>query len=345
MLTVQTALFVCDVTPFAVWSLRMEEENLQCLNSIDPDYFKHISAANKLLLESENRHYASVQLRTAYSMALETLFALIGCVVQAPHCPAGWLLCYHSGGLYNLIRNITNRQPILTMLQAPLTWEILAKVTMPLAYRDDAHRQEVQSKVARFWSSLAVEWVKSEFTAEYNSVKHGLRAGMHGSTMAMGLEDSPGVAAPPERMVVFAQSEFGLHFYVPEEIFSDSSAGKRDKLNIKLVDVNNNWNPERFVVLLELLAMSINNVIAYLKLQSGARGSDLQWQIPEDMSIFDNLWQYRAGTSRFAIGSNWDMTGLKPFTKADVEAYYATVATAPSTPPTSPTAPTTPIAN
>src|SRR3712207_8874302 len=38
-------------------------------------------------------------------------FAFIGAAVQAPRCPAAWLLMYKNADLKNLVHNISDRRP------------------------------------------------------------------------------------------------------------------------------------------------------------------------------------------------------------------------------------------
>src|SRR5438105_3593647 len=117
MPVLQTARFACDTTPYALHSFHMEQDNQQFLNSIDPDYYLHIARINAAALETDEHQYAAVQLRMAYSQAIETLFVLLAAVAQAPYCPAGWVLCYHTAELYSLVRKIHNGEDILSLLK------------------------------------------------------------------------------------------------------------------------------------------------------------------------------------------------------------------------------------
>lgn len=84
--------FVVDETPYCLWECNLARLNLTFLESIDPYYFQHVVETFAPMLEGEAKHYAAVALRSGYSHGLETLFALLCAFVQAPQCPAGWII-------------------------------------------------------------------------------------------------------------------------------------------------------------------------------------------------------------------------------------------------------------
>jgi hypothetical protein len=57
--------------------------------------------------------------------------------------------------------------------------------------------------------------VNDAFVSEYNSIKHGLRTGFGGFSMAIGPEAVPGEPAPPEAMHSLGGSEHGSSFFMP----------------------------------------------------------------------------------------------------------------------------------
>src|SRR5262249_14056086 len=86
--------FVIDETPYVCWDWELKEKNLEFLRGIDSRYFQYVVESNIEHLEGEDKHRAALSIRLAYSHAIETLFALLGALVQAPTCPLGWLLSY-----------------------------------------------------------------------------------------------------------------------------------------------------------------------------------------------------------------------------------------------------------
>jgi hypothetical protein len=132
----------------------------------------------------------------------------------------------------------------------------------------------------------------------------------------MGLEDTPGVPAPPERMQAVTHSDFGSSFYVAERL--------HDGRNLRIRRQSLNWNPENFLHALKLISMSINNVINFLKIANGVAGSDVEWLHPDDESYFEEPWAQSEG-SVFAMSMNSPIkeSFIKPVSKEQILAVYA----------------------
>ena len=69
--------FVTDKTPRACWDWDLEQKNIEFLKGIDPNYFSYIVETHAENLEGKHRQQAALAIRTAYSQALEVLFALL----------------------------------------------------------------------------------------------------------------------------------------------------------------------------------------------------------------------------------------------------------------------------
>lgn len=88
--------FMIDTRPLCVWDTEIEAINLRFIRGIDPNYFQYVAESSFAALEGENAKYAALTLRTAYSHALETFFALLCAALQAPDCVVGWILQYRN---------------------------------------------------------------------------------------------------------------------------------------------------------------------------------------------------------------------------------------------------------
>jgi hypothetical protein len=121
--------FVVDETPYACWEWDLHARNLKFLRGVDPSYYTYVADANAEHLEDDQHgHEAALAIRIAYSQALETLFALLGAMVQAPECVIGWLLAYRNNQLESLVRKLSLRQVVLNRLNIEPTWENLSTV-------------------------------------------------------------------------------------------------------------------------------------------------------------------------------------------------------------------------
>ena len=95
--------FVVNETPHCLWDVETySERTLEFVRGIDPTYYDHIAYIHGDLLEGDEKQYAATALRIAYTQGLETLFALVGAVVQAPYCIAGWVLKVYEQGLVRI---------------------------------------------------------------------------------------------------------------------------------------------------------------------------------------------------------------------------------------------------
>src|SRR5215217_3441839 len=212
--------FAVNETPYCFWELDVHGKNLEFIDKIDSKYFEHIADMHAELLEGDQKQYAAATLRIAYSQGLETLFALLCAVVQAPDCVIGWFLKYRNSELFDLVRKISEGQVIYSKLRChQVNWRTIADLVFSRFSTGNIEADErIRANFARLWSHFASDFLNENFDREYNSIKHGSRAKMGGFYFALGLEDVPGVPAPPERMQAMANSVFGSSFFVPDRL-------------------------------------------------------------------------------------------------------------------------------
>ena len=299
------------------WDFDPRAQNLEFLNKIDPQYFHHIADLHGEALKGDNRQYSAAALRVAYAQGLETLFALLCATAQAPEFVLGWLLAYKHNELDSIVGKISNHQPILsTSLRRPVTWDVLAEIVfsrMPAG--DDERAARVKGDFAKLWRRFASDYLNKNRQSEYNSVKHGLRAKLGGFHFALGVEGAPGVLAPPERMRMLANSEFGSSFFVAERL--DLNDGR----NFFLRHQSLNWIPESSIAGLRLISTSIANVITFLKAHNGATG-DPHYLWHDDESAYGEPWKESAGLTDLAMKSPIQGQGITLLTKEQILSVY-----------------------
>jgi hypothetical protein len=310
------AKFACDEAPFAVYSARLREQNIECLNGIDPNYYRHVARINAAALQGDERQYAAVQLRIAYSQALETLFALLACAVQAPDCPVGWLLCYKQEHLKGVISKIHAGQPVRTIVSTkPVTWEVLARGIIRPALEEE-QQSAIHEAFARLWRRLADDFLDAQFSEEYSSIKHGSRVRMGGFYFALGPEEVPGVSPDPEQMVTLTNSDFGLQFFSAEQMVQG------DKRNLRLASKHRNWDPMKFVEALDAIATSISNVLVFLRERNGVPHSELLFAIPEDLDTLGEMWKYHVRSFNMTWNDQFDLAGFQPLSREEILSVY-----------------------
>jgi hypothetical protein len=247
--SLQVVKFVVDETPYACWDWELARKNLEFIEGIDADYFRYVAEANAANLDSNDKHRAALSLRLTYSQGLETLFALLCSAVQAPQCVIGWMLSYKNEELQRVVQKITKGYPVYSKLKdQPITWEILAKyVHAYLGYTPEKVAW-IQEGFGSLWMRFAGEFTNIKITQEYNSAKHGLRTSLGGFSLAVGLEETPGVPAPRDKMQSLGGSVFGTSYFTAEKIVDDN------RLNFRPRSRSRNWNPENLANDLVLLS-------------------------------------------------------------------------------------------
>lgn len=311
---IQYARFAVNETPYCLWDLDLDARNLDFINSIDPRYFEHIANLQAQFLESDEKQYAATALRIAYSHGLETLFALLCATVQAPDCIVGWLVKYKNSDLYEVVKKISGRRPIYLRVNVTPTWDAIAEMIFSYVQTGDVKKDSrIRNSFARLWARFANDYVNVNHRFEYNSLKHGLRVRMGGSYFALGVEDTPGVPAPPERMRTVGQSDFGSSFYIADKLL--------DGRNFSIRRHSVNWNPQNLISGLRLISFSIANVLSFLKIYYGVPADEGQFSWPSEDAAFQEPWRRSTGMT-FNWNSPITETDIDPLSKEEILSVY-----------------------
>lgn len=285
-----------DETPFNFFSPDVQQENLRFLEGLRPAYFGYLSRTHGAVLADDSaspadRQFAATALRNAHAQALETFFALIGAALQAPEAPVAYMLKYRDeiGKVVDKIStggDLKTRWPLAT-----LNWQQVAELIL-LSHSDITEEQRAMNVqgFADLWRRLAHDFRDESRSLEHNSIKHGLRLRMGGMSLQIGIPESPG--EEPAKMISLGKSEFGSSYYVANPV-------NGSKHNFHLRDRSVAWEPHQMAWELEFLQTSIENVIAFLKYQSGAREDELQLNCASDVRAFTPPEKPRGASLRF----------------------------------------------
>lgn len=279
----QSSSFATDKKPWCLWDWDIKEQTATFLKTFDATYFDYLAKLHEAHLEGEDSRHAATAIRTTYCHAMETLFALLGAIVQAPDCVPGWIQKYHPEHLKQIVEKISERQEVYSKIRGgPLTWEILAEFTLRYVSLTDKEKEKrIESGFGIFWNRLANDFLSNEIRSEYNSIKHGFRIGSGGSWISAGVEETHGVPCPPEKMQVIGGSEFGSTFFEPRELC---------KNNLRLVRQAVNWDPFALAGRIRLISMSLRNLVSFLLIMHGANPGDVHFQWPGELGDFDEVW-------------------------------------------------------
>jgi hypothetical protein len=297
-----------------IWDVDHADTQRSFLGKIDPAYFQYCSDTHAAQLETGNREQAEIALRSNYSHAIECLFSLIGAAIQAPHCPAGWVLLVSNPVLHSLVYTVSKRDVVSNSLGLEnLNWPAVVKALHPIAMGDELLEEHINA-VERLWRYLASQFCDEDFREEYNSIKHGLRVRSTPWFLNMGTEPSPGQR--PATMMRMGGSSAGTDFFRKVKL-------KENNQQWQLRDGRSNWDAKNFVGLMPLIVRSIANVRALLLLKNGADPSTCTPKQFRANEVGDAL-AFRAleRNTKVSFWFNIDGNSLDDLTQSDIREDY-----------------------
>src|SRR2546428_5404975 len=278
---------------YCVWGHDLQQGNEIFLRSLDSKYFGYLLEEHVPQLNGENAQRAAVALRAPYHHCLETLFSLLGALAQAPSCVAAWLPKCSNRDLRYLVGDMAKGRPVLTQRgRQVLSWELLATVVHDRVWPDEIPHGATAQRFAALWQRLANEFLDDNHIDEYNSIKHGFRISAGGFAIRVGLEHSYGVPPPESEMQTLAGGPHGIGFLKPE-VFPE--LGDACKHHFRLRNTHLNWRVEGVAQAIQLVAMSINNIVGRLRILNGTQPSTVRFERPEDPAAFEAPWQWAIG--------------------------------------------------
>lgn len=292
-------VYAVDRTAFCYWDRDLPASTEQFLAGIDSNYFCYLALHHVEQLAGDDGQRAAISLRLAYHHSIETLFSLLGAMVQAPNAPQAWIPQCSNSMLRNIVKSLSVGAPILTQFgDQSITIEGLGRLAHRYCWRDDQPIDATGTRFGKLWSRLASDFLDPASIAEYRSLKHGFRIAPGGFTLRFGLQEAPGVPAPEAAMHTIGSSEHGSSFFVSRQIVE----GKKQSHHLRLGRTSLNWRPEAMALRLQLVSWSINNVVGFLRCMNGRPPESITFHRPEDPDSFDAAWRLSVG----ALTSNWD---------------------------------------
>lgn len=305
-----------DEKPFCFWDQESEVTNRAFLNSIDPTYFEYSAIVNFEKLEDENlKQKAALAILSNYHHALETFFATICSVIQAPKYMAGWFHKYENKDIRSVLEKINKGCELKNSWSvSSFDWDRVVDLVLWPNYSAEK-LLKTRRLFAKSWGRLSAEYLNQDFIDEYNNIKHGLRAKMGGFQLFVGIEDIPGEVSK-NMQPIGNKSEFGCSFYTAEKI---SGSKIHHKLDHKAI----NFDPYCIANRTLLVAMSLSNVLTFIRIQFDLPQEKLLWQKPIDDSHFDDVWIEDIPTKRSSFSMNVDIPQKDLINKSRVEFYYS----------------------
>jgi hypothetical protein len=314
-LGLQYAKFAVNDRPFCIWSDDLDDANRLLLQSFDAEYFTFQGRMFAPALETQDRQRAAVSLRSAYSHALETFFALLFAGLQAPNCVSAWLALYKPSDLPLLVGKVQSHQLPMTKIPVQkkdwdIRWSGIAATLMPIESDEDNACQTIRRSFGRMWTWFANDFLDQRKRAEYNWIKHGMRVAPGGFTLRMGAEPAFGVAPPEDEMRTVGASVYGCSAFVPEPI-PDAPRQLRYRT------MSSNWHPNNHIAGLTALSVSVANLLVFLKSYNRYENPG-ELTIPHDPAFYRSPWGTGVGVTHSSHALDIQRDDVKAFTDAEI---------------------------
>lgn len=318
----QYCRFALNERPMCVWDMDIKKLNSDFIKAINSDYYEFIAESNLKIIDDKeadkkDKVYASVNLRIHYSLALETLFALIGALLQATDCIPGWLLKYRISELKSLVKKINKNLPIKTRFSKieKMSWESVARVILNYyPNTDNKLKEETIKNYSTLFHNFANDLLNERFQNEYNSIKHAFRIGVGGFSVELVLSTKDEKVLEGAKNIQLTQSDYGATFNYEEKL-------KKSPTNIRLKNLSRNWNPENFYHALRMIGVSIFNIRMYLAASHKIDIKDLHYKLvkPEN---FKAPWKEIIGLGDWGFDSGFNYDSVRLLTDKQIMSVY-----------------------
>lgn len=309
--------FVVNDEPFSLWDQDPVRRTAEFLDSIDPGFFSYLAEAHAENLDSaEHKRRVATAARMAYLHGIETFMTLVGAAVQAPQAPYAWVALAKTDLLRAVVERITEGDSTLhsELVQWDRTWDGLAQRVFAYSGQENGWPKTAES-FGHAWRILAGEFLDENNQAEYNSLKHGFRIRSSGVKIAFGLEHQYGVAPPPEEMRYLGGSDSGSTFYVIERAGPDAQGNRSKRSRRRTV----NWTPETMIRGLQVIDVSIRNIVTFLRIVHGAKPNKVQFMRLEAVEDLASLLHDSIGVRTSSFDVELDQSQIQATTKKQLQ--------------------------
>jgi hypothetical protein len=291
--------------PFMIWSADVGADNEDFLKRLDTDLYYRMAhtifgcsetnrdtegqAAEHPEVDHGRRDVSSLS-RLLWHHGMETLVMLLGAYIQAPSA-------VHAYFLKSKTEDALQMAGLLSREECPKYHRLEGASFSIISLLNGIHRyagwQEHDTVVERFARALRymlIDYLDESHRAEYNSIKHGLRASHGRFALAVGMEDVPGVPARPEAMQLIGSSRDASFFEVAKSLHNATK--QQSKINFMTEQVSITWSLEKVIMELQLLSLLLQNTVSALRIAVGAPAGSVKFvKIANDDGFWDLYFQ------------------------------------------------------
>lgn len=337
----QTSMPFCVIDrPFVVWSDDIGRDREEFLERLDADFYARTALKlgealpdemqedasnegdeNQSEIAQSRKDIASLS-RLLWHHGIETLVMMLGGYIQAPEVIHAYFQKCRTRDTLEIAQGLlTARRPVHNRIN-DVSFNVENLLRGLHLCAGWPGRDNTLQKFRDALQSMLAAFVSEEQRWEYNSIKHGLRASHGQFALAVGLEEEPGVEAPPEAMHLIGSSRDASFFKVAKPLRNASKEASR--VNFKLDNVSVSWSLEKVLCELQILSILISNTISALRIGAGAVPNTVVFKRPADE---ENWWRYYEGlyagpVTKCSFGIDIDANGAELRTGDDVFESY-----------------------
>ncbi len=292
----ESAKFVVLDRPVCIWDPTLSETNRQFLRGLDPAFYVHqanllqsgLSEHDARSIKNPNDRFSALALRIQFGMALESMFALLGAVIQAPDCVFGWLSVYQNSDLVGLVQRITDHGSLRTRKPfRPATWENISRLLLqPLAEESPDNHERLSRQFSDTWYHFARFYCDPIRAREYNCLKHSFRISPVGIKITFTHEDEE-----------FFTSECAIGHRFP---YLKKNPNRKFDYSISHASVA--LEPECYAAGMVIAALSINNAISFARTWTGDIESERKVLFPSNDGLFGIFTKMSAAIQSTSFG-------------------------------------------
>ncbi len=300
--------------PFCIVDIDVGARNREFLAAIDNEFFSYVALVHGEQLDAEDTRRAATALRVSYQHGLETLFTLLAAAVQAPETVYAWAALCNTSALRDVVAKLQRGDRSLwnNLNNFEGTWDSLATIVFANT-PDQTWRVDTAKEFARLWAVFAQEFLSEANQLEYNALKHGFRARESGFGLAIGREHKYGEAPPPSEMKTLGSSKHGSNFFAIEKL--GDAPGDRNRRTRRF---SISWSPIAMAKSLQLIDMSIANIVSFLRIVNGAKAGEAKFQRLQPGENYSDAWRQDSPVKSFNVDTVINPLMIKPSTKAEL---------------------------
>ncbi|MGJ7520351.1 hypothetical protein ACSFA0_07620 [Variovorax sp. LT1P1] len=255
--------------PYCLWESDIDEARASFLKAIDHEYFECVVRRSEPDLEDpELSMRAAAGMRLALFHGSETMFLLMGALLQGERCPHAWVGSCSTGELRLVLDRIGSGGDLLLLNRRirRLSWLDISREVLPFRGLPDV--DAAVKSFAKLWELLALNHTDQNYIDEYNSLKHGFRVAHGGFQVDIGQTGGSGPFAS-NGMVSLGSSKWGSAFRVIRKFDAEQKGGR----SRKSVESAVNWDAKAVAASLKLVSASIGNIVSRLQTYDGVRAN------------------------------------------------------------------------